>query len=704
LKVSVKRIQAPIIAGLLLFTLILPQFVLADIVPGSVSVTDITETSAEISWTTNTTSDSRVNYGTTPALGQTKPGASEGTAHNIILTGLTQGTKYYFEVESTDTSGTTTDDNEGEYYSFTTLAPATYSITLDHACGVCGELVEAGVCGEIIEVTAIVAAAGTYHICWDSRAAGSVVGTFTASGAGIYTITFFMPEATKGSHNVYLVNNIYADPATNTFATFEVLPSVKTDLSEGPVGTEVTLNGYGFSNGQDIRVSLYQGGVKKGADKTADANSSGSWTVLYTIPDTPAGGYVLKIEGQEGTIWVGWVNKDFEVTPQITTNTGAGTVGQTIEVSGTGFASEEEDIEITFDGEVVHTNSPIVADDNGSWEAMIRVPPLQRGTYTIDASGESTRARDVPDIEFILGAGVWVEPGLAYVGDTITITGGGFAPEETGVEVTFDGTVVATNIPVDTNGSWESSFDLRASTYGSHTVSASGDTTSAVTTTLGTQAQITELSPAEGSPGDSITLMGNGFRGSQGLTVTIGGVGASGNLQTESNGNVNISFRVPRGSPEGERTLVVTDEGGATDSIDFTVTEKILSTTPLPISPQDNTLRSGEVTFNWQGETGSTTYTYTIEINTTASSGNIWSKSGIVESSYTLTESEVLPKNTYYWRVKVVDDYGNEGPWSDYVEFRVSPIPTWVWVVIGLVVLVVLMVVAYRETKFRVAE
>jgi hypothetical protein len=293
---------------------------------------------------------------------------------------------------------------------------------------------------------------------------------------------------------------------------------------------------------------------------------------------------------------------------------------------------------------------------------------------------------------------------MAYIGDTITVTGGGFAPEETGVRVTFDGTVVATSIPVDTNGSWESSFDLRASTYGSHTVSASGDTTAAVTTTLDTQAQITELSPAEGSPGDSITLTGNGFRGSQALTVTIGGVAASGNLQTQSNGNFNINFRVPRGSPEGEQTLVVTDEGGATDSIDFTVTEKILSTTPLPISPQDNTLRSGEVTFNWQGETGTTTYTYTIEINTTASSGNIWSKSGLTESSYTLTESEALLKNNYYWRVKIVDDYGNEGPWSDYVGFRVSPIPIWVWVVIGLVVLVVLMVVAYRETKFRVKE
>jgi hypothetical protein len=52
----------------------------------------------------------------------------------------------------------------------------------------------------------------------------------------------------------------------------------------------------------------------------------------------------------------------------------------------------------------------------------------------------------------------------------------------------------------------------------------------------------------------------------------------------------------------------------------------------------------------------------------------------------------------------MVDNYGNKSPWSDFIEFRVSPIPTWVWVVVGLVVLVVLMVVAYRETKFRVTE
>jgi len=702
----VRRIQATLIAGLLLLMLILPQLVLAQPEISNVVVLEYGSNTAKIFWTTNTSSDSRVNYGTTKPKDGTWDSvhnSDEVTTHIIDLTGLNPATTYYFEIQSTDGSGTATDDNSDAYYQFTT-GPPQYYITLDDTCYVCGELIEAGLCGEIIEVTATVATAGTYHICWDSRAAGSVVGTFTVSGAGIRILTFFMPEAKKGNHNVYLVDNTYADPATNTFATLTVKPSVKIDFEEGPVGTEVNLNCYGFNNGQDIRVTLYQGGVKKGQEKAGTANTVGSWTVSYTIPSTPRGHYTLKVEAKEGTIWVGWVNKDFEVTPQITVNTDAGTVGQTIEVSGTGFASEEEDIEVTFDGEVVKPSTYPNVDENGSWNAVIAVPPLKSGTYPIDASGTLTRARDVPDVDFTVSPGVTVEPSLAYVGDTITVAGGGFEPEETGIKVTFAGRVVATDITADIDGIWGSSFVLPASAFGSQTVSASGDITPTVETTLDTQDQITDVSPVEGAPGDSVTLAGNGFRGSQDLTVTIGGVTASGNLQTQSNGNFNINFRVPGESSEGEQTLVVTDEGGATDSIDFTVTEKTLSTTPLPISPQDNTLRSGEVTFNWQGETGSTTYTYTIEINTTAGSGNIWSKSGIAESSYTLTEGEALPKGTYYWRVKVVDDYGNEGAWSDYIEFRVSPIPTWVWVVIGLVVLVVLMVVAYRETKFKVTE
>ena len=707
-RIRMKRIPVAIIAGLFLLTLILPQLALAaGPAISNVSVTAITGTTATITWFTNTTSDSRVNYGTTTALGDYVSDNSTVNNHLILLQGLNPGTIYYFEVESTDGSGTSTDNNGGACYSFTTTPPTTYSITLNPACGLCGDLWKPQVCNEVIGVTASVATAGDYRICWDSRAAANVVegGTFTATGAGTYTLTFRMPEATRGIHKVYLTNNFYDDLGPDAVAEFEVRPSVKITPEEGPVGTQVILNGYGFSASQAIGVTLFQGEVKKGDEKTTTANSVGSWTMNYTIPQTPAGGYTFNV-GPPNSNEV-WVIKYFKVIPQITVTPDWGTVGQTINVDGTGFASEEEDIKVTFDGEVRRQDFLVYAD--GSWHTSISVPMRTCGRYIIDASGRTTRARDVEDVMFTLVAGISVEPASAYVGETITVAGGGFAPGEKGIRVTFDEAVVATDIPVDIYGCWNSSFVLPASTCGSHTVSASGDTTAAVTTTLNTKAKITGVSPVEGAPGDYVSLSGSGFHGSQGLTVRIGNIPASGSMQTQANGNFDITFRVPKGSTEGQQTLEVTD-GEVTDSTYFTVTKKTLSTIPLPISPKDSTLRSGKVTFKWQGSTGSTGYTYTLEVSETADfiTTIFPPKSDIEASSYTLTDTETvaetLQKGTYYWRVKIVDDYGNEGPWSDSIQFTVAPIPTWVWVVVGVVVLIVLMVVAYRETKFKVTE
>ncbi len=694
----IKQIRAPIIAGLLLLVLLLPQLALADelIIYNVGAYSSLT--SAIIHWETNLASNSTVNYGTSLPLTHTVSDSSMVTDHNIFLPDLTAGTEYYYELYSNGIRSPATPD---VYWSFTTLTIGAYSIILEPACGTCGEAT-GGLCGQVIRVTAVVAAPGTYYICWDSLTAAGVVGTFIATTAGGRTLEFYLPEATKGNHTVYLADSTYASKAS---ATFEVFPSVKIAPEEGPVGTNVTLNGYGFAASQQLKI--FFNGVEL-ASKTAD--SKGSWTLNCTMPDTPAGGYTFDIKALEGAgLWVTWVSKYFKVTPKITVTPGSGTVGQTVEVKGTGFQNKEKDIQITFDGEV-RRKGGIAVEENGSWTAAITIPPRQSGTYKIVASGALTRARDVEGVDFILGPGILVEPSLAYVGDTITLKGGGFRPLETSIQVSFGGQVVATVATANVNGCWNTSFVLPPSPYGENSVSARGDITAPVTNTLTVKAKIEGISPDEGSPGDSISLTGSGFSGNKKLTVTVGGVAVTvpANMQTQSNGNVVISFRVPKGSTEGIRTLVVTDEGGATASVNFTVTKKTLSITPLPISPKDSKLRSGIVTFNWQGVTGGTGYTYTLEISRTADSGNIWSKSGITESSYTLTDSptvtETLPPGTYYWRVKIVDDYGNEGAWSDSIEFTVSPIPTWVWVLVGLIVLVILMVVAYRETKFKVTE
>jgi len=84
-------------------------------------ISNITATSARISWTTDELATSAVNYGTTTAYGSQSTSSNLNTDHHLNISGLTANTTYYFKISSTDeSSNTTTDDNTGSSYSFTT--------------------------------------------------------------------------------------------------------------------------------------------------------------------------------------------------------------------------------------------------------------------------------------------------------------------------------------------------------------------------------------------------------------------------------------------------------------------------------------------------------------------------------------------------------------------------------------------------------
>ncbi|MEK7148309.1 MAG: beta-propeller fold lactonase family protein [Patescibacteria group bacterium] len=104
----------------------------------NVTEREITDISALIFWNTNTSSDSKVYFsatsagvnGATPVNGSvvTVAGSDGAYQHQIGLTGLSAGQTYYYKVTSTDTAGTpitTTNDNNGQYYSFVTLRDTT---------------------------------------------------------------------------------------------------------------------------------------------------------------------------------------------------------------------------------------------------------------------------------------------------------------------------------------------------------------------------------------------------------------------------------------------------------------------------------------------------------------------------------------------------------------------------------------------------
>ena len=68
------------------------------------------QTAATVTWTTDESATTRVDYGTSPTtLDRNATGAS-GTSHSVALSGLAAGTTYYYRVTSADAAGNSTTD------------------------------------------------------------------------------------------------------------------------------------------------------------------------------------------------------------------------------------------------------------------------------------------------------------------------------------------------------------------------------------------------------------------------------------------------------------------------------------------------------------------------------------------------------------------------------------------------------------------
>ncbi len=85
--------------------------------PESVNVSNITEQTATITWTTQKAVQSLVSYGLSPTnLTLIQPEAAPAINHQINLTGLLPGSNYFFVIKA----GDKTFDNNGQPYTFTT--------------------------------------------------------------------------------------------------------------------------------------------------------------------------------------------------------------------------------------------------------------------------------------------------------------------------------------------------------------------------------------------------------------------------------------------------------------------------------------------------------------------------------------------------------------------------------------------------------
>ena len=87
------------------------------------TASNITQTTADITWTLNHTANGRTDYGLTSSYGQSLTEASLNATYIMTLSGLTPGTFYHYKVSSTDAQGSSITTGD---FTFTTLpAPTT---------------------------------------------------------------------------------------------------------------------------------------------------------------------------------------------------------------------------------------------------------------------------------------------------------------------------------------------------------------------------------------------------------------------------------------------------------------------------------------------------------------------------------------------------------------------------------------------------
>jgi hypothetical protein len=507
---------------------------------------------------------------------------------------------------------------------------------------------------------------------------------------GITSIAFIVPEASRGKHKVTL------KVAGNFFTTdFTVIPAIGLSNSEGTVGSNLTIAGKGFNvNESNIQVLYDSNSVQSGII----AGSKGSWQITMKVPASSGGQHIIDAGGTTPASEV--EDKKFTVIPKIENNPTSGWVNTVVGIYGSGFASGETNIKVTYDGGTVKTD--IAADARGSWQSSFSIPSSSRGGHEIRAYGAMTNESNIQPASFSVSPGMKIEPvsgylgGAIYVGDGLYISGVGFDANETGIKVTYDGALVVSAITADTKGSWSGRLDVPPSSKGEHIIDASGEITRAsdIQDAIVIVSPKVDLNPSTSvAIGTDVTIHGTGFAANQVITISYDGAKIASNSATDAKGVFTTSFKVPQGKA-GDHTVTVTDPTAAVFSMNLSV-ESVPPPTPNLISPEAGSefgsFGKTAVTFHWSAVEDPSGVYYVLEISPGSDfAGTIIRKEDLTATEYTLIGDEALSKGNYYWRVRAVDGAGNQSDWTNGQLFKIGGFDWWLILVIGVGIIVVI--------------
>ncbi|MFH1087571.1 MAG: IPT/TIG domain-containing protein, partial [Chloroflexota bacterium] len=421
---------------------------------------------------------------------------------------------------------------------------------------------------------------------------------------GGWSATITIPASASGSHIIGA-----SGPTTTPAVTrlFTVTPAIAINRSGGAPGSSVTVNGAGFAaNEMGITVTYDGAQVVSGIS----ANAQGGWSTTMSVPSSTSGYHIIDAFGT-ATSASAVPDLSFTVTASISISRTSGPPGSSATITGSSFGANETGITVTYDGTAV--SSGLSANSQGNWSTTLAIPASASGSHTIDVYGNTTSASSISDLSFTVTPSIAVNRTGGAPGTSVTVTGSGFAANETGITVTYDGSQVGSSVSANPQGGWSTTFSVPTSAAGSHTIDASGSTTPSTTVPdlgFGVTPTIT-INRTTGVAGTSVTVTGSSFGVNEtGISVTYDGTPIGSGISANFQGAWTATVVVPAsasGSHNIDAQGILTSASSVPD-VAFTVAPSIslgrTSGTPgITINVTGSSFSAGEtgITVTYEG-------------------------------------------------------------------------------------------------------
>jgi hypothetical protein len=505
--------------------------------------------------------------------------------------------------------------------------------------------------------------------------------------------------------------------------------SIALNPLSGTVGTSVSISGEGFAGHLatiywDDQVILTK----------LPISQEGTLTCNLNIPHASKGEHILQITDDSN--WASsTASSTFTVLPKIEVFPHVGRAWATVTVTGSGFAAFEKDIRVTWDGNILPVST--AADKSGSWSNSFDIGEATKGNHLIGAFSSTTDAAEIAPVTFIIGPVAEAEPVSGPVGTEITINGFGFRTGEDGITITYDGKIILCNMVAEADGSWSTTLNIPPSTEGNHTIVVYGSSFTPIGIVPSIDFNVVpqiEPQPASGNKGTKVTITGTGFSQGEAVTLSFDEMTLDKTAIADNTGSFNAIFEVPQ-SKAREHTITASGKEGNSARASFII-EKIAPSAPQLLSPEEGArleifssfvdvlvgtakyligsvnylgyprqqgLGTPAATFDWSevDKPGNVKYTIQITLDDDFASPTIV-KEGLVDSEYTLSNKDILTPGNYNWRVRAIDDVGNESPWSEVQQFEVITISSRVLIIsLAIPVLLIAIIVAAGLLTWR---